>query len=47
MIGYFYPYTFANGTTESLNMDIFIDGSLVEIYVNVSVLLLRHSLKNC
>ncbi|KAJ4321859.1 hypothetical protein N0V94_002692 [Neodidymelliopsis sp. IMI 364377] len=34
MIGYFYPYTFANGTTESLHMDIFVDGSLVEVYVN-------------
>ncbi|EMD68595.1 hypothetical protein GGP41_003191 [Bipolaris sorokiniana] len=34
MIGYFYPYTFANGTTESLHMDIFVDGSLVEIHVN-------------
>lgn len=37
MLGYFYPYTFANGTTESLNMDIFLDGSLLEIYVNVSL----------
>jgi beta-fructofuranosidase len=36
MLGYFYPYTYANGTTESLNMDIFVDGSLVEIYINVS-----------
>jgi beta-fructofuranosidase len=36
MLGYFYPYTFANGTQESLNMNVFIDGSLVEIYVNVS-----------
>jgi beta-fructofuranosidase len=36
MLGYFYPYTFANGTQESLHMDIFIDGSLVEVYVNVS-----------
>ncbi|KAH3910442.1 hypothetical protein HBI56_204150 [Parastagonospora nodorum] len=34
MLGYFYPYTFANGTQESLHMDIFVDGSLVEIYVN-------------
>lgn len=34
VIGYFYPYTFANGTRESLHMDIFIDGSLVEIIVN-------------
>jgi len=36
MLGYFYPYTFSNGTQESLNMDIFVDGSLVEVYVNVS-----------
>lgn len=36
MIGYFYPYTFANGTQESLHMDIFVDGSLVEVIVNVS-----------
>lgn len=36
MLGYFYPYTFANGTKESLHMDIFVDGSLVEILVNVS-----------
>lgn len=34
MLGYFYPYTFKNGTQESLHMDIFIDGSLVEVYVN-------------
>lgn len=34
MLGYFYPYTFSNGTTESLHMDIFIDGSLVEVHVN-------------
>lgn len=37
MLGYFYPYTFANGTQESLHMDIFVDGSLVEVYVNVSL----------
>jgi beta-fructofuranosidase len=37
MLGYFYPYTFCNGTQESLNMDIFVDGSLVEIYINVSI----------
>jgi beta-fructofuranosidase len=36
MLGYFYPYTFSNGTQESLHMDIFVDGSLVEVYVNVS-----------
>ncbi|KAF3004814.1 hypothetical protein E8E13_003602 [Curvularia kusanoi] len=34
MIGYFYPYTFSNGTTESLNMNVFVDGSLVEVYIN-------------
>lgn len=34
MLGYFYPYTFADGTTESLHMDIFVDGSLVEVLVN-------------
>ncbi|CAG5146954.1 uncharacterized protein ALTATR162_LOCUS1960 [Alternaria atra] len=34
MLGYFYPYTFSNGTTESLHMDIFVDGSLVEVLVN-------------
>ncbi|KAI8939766.1 hypothetical protein NX059_003509 [Plenodomus lindquistii] len=34
MLGYFYPYTFSNGTQESLHMDIFVDGSLVEIIVN-------------
>jgi beta-fructofuranosidase len=38
MLGYFYPYTYSNGTTESLNMDIFVDGSLVEIYINVSLI---------
>ena len=36
MIGYFYPYTFSNGTTESLHMNVFVDGSLVEVYINVS-----------
>ncbi|KAF1935998.1 sucrose-6-phosphate hydrolase [Clathrospora elynae] len=34
MIGYFYPYTFSNGTQESLHMDIFVDGSLVEVIIN-------------
>jgi beta-fructofuranosidase len=36
--GYFKPYTFRekNGknTTESIQMSIFVDGSLVEVYVN-------------
>jgi beta-fructofuranosidase len=36
MLGYFYPYAFSNGTQESLHMDIFVDGSLVEVFVNVS-----------
>ncbi|KAF1843775.1 glycoside hydrolase family 32 protein [Cucurbitaria berberidis CBS 394.84] len=34
MLGYFYPYTFSNGTQESLHMDVFVDGSLVEVIVN-------------
>lgn len=34
MLGYFYPYTFSNGTQESLHMDIYVDGSLVEVLVN-------------
>ncbi len=37
MLGYYYPYTFTNGTTESLSMDIFVDGSIVEVIVNVSL----------
>jgi beta-fructofuranosidase len=36
--GYFYPYTIASedGSTaqESITMDVFVDGSLVEIYIN-------------
>jgi beta-fructofuranosidase len=42
MLGYFYPYTFENGTTESLHMDIFVDGSLVEVYVNVNTISLMN-----
>jgi sucrose-6-phosphate hydrolase SacC (GH32 family) len=38
VIGYFYPYTiqgdYGNATKEALTWDIFVDGSLVEIYVN-------------
>jgi beta-fructofuranosidase len=34
MLGYHYPYTFSNGSQESLHMDIFVDGSLVEVIVN-------------
>lgn len=37
-VGYFEPYRFEheNGeqTTESIEMDVFVDGSLVEVYVN-------------
>ncbi|KAJ5684425.1 uncharacterized protein N7477_000770 [Penicillium maclennaniae] len=33
-VGYFEPYQFANGSTESIEMDIFVDGSLVEVYLN-------------
>lgn len=35
--GYFYPYTVASdGSTaqESITMDVFVDGSLIEVYVN-------------
>ncbi|KAJ9657035.1 hypothetical protein H2201_008312 [Coniosporium apollinis] len=32
-VGYFYPYTIA-GKTEPLRMTVFLDGSLLEIYVN-------------
>jgi beta-fructofuranosidase len=31
--GFFQPYTL-NGTTEILNFDIFVDGSLIEIFIN-------------
>ena len=38
VIGYFYPYTmqaeYGNATQESLTWDIFLDGSLLEIYLN-------------
>ncbi|KAJ5307648.1 hypothetical protein N7476_008304 [Penicillium atrosanguineum] len=33
-VGYFEPYQFKNGSTEPIEMDIFVDGSLVEVYVN-------------
>lgn len=33
-MGYFEPYQFKNGSTESLEMNIFVDGSLVEVYMN-------------
>ena len=35
--GYFHPYTISSGgeeSSESITMDVFLDGSLVEIYVN-------------
>lgn len=35
-VGYFHPYTIA-GTTEPLKMTVFLDGSLLEIYVNVRI----------
>ena len=31
--GYFSPYT-VNGKTEAITFDIFVDGSIVEIYIN-------------
>lgn len=33
-VGHFEPYTYANGTTEDITMDFFVDGSLPEIFVN-------------
>lgn len=32
--GYFQPYTLSSGSTEPIAMDIFLDGSLLEVYVN-------------
>lgn len=34
VIGYFAPYSHAIGGVEDVVMDIFIDGSLVELYIN-------------
>ncbi|GAB7357282.1 hypothetical protein MBLNU459_g8251t1 [Dothideomycetes sp. NU459] len=38
VIGYFYPYTikgdYGNATQEPITMDVFVDGSLVEVYIN-------------
>lgn len=34
VIGYFAPYTYARTGVEDLELDIFIDGSLVELYIN-------------
>lgn len=31
--GYFYPYT-VNGAMEAITMDVFVDGSIVEVYIN-------------
>lgn len=36
VVGYFYPYTYAETGTEDVQMQVFIDGSLVELYINVS-----------
>ena len=33
-VGHFEPYMYANGTTEDMAMDIFVDGSLLEIFIN-------------
>ena len=41
VIGYFYPYTHQNGGTEDVVMDVFVDGSLVEVYINVSFFRIR------
>ncbi|KAL5422263.1 hypothetical protein PMIN04_004889 [Paraphaeosphaeria minitans] len=34
VVGYFYPYTFAKTGMEDIVMNVFIDGSLVELYIN-------------
>ncbi|KAF2444095.1 glycoside hydrolase family 32 protein [Karstenula rhodostoma CBS 690.94] len=34
VVGYFYPYTFAETGVEDIVMNVFIDGSLVELYIN-------------
>ena len=37
VVGYFSPYTYAvTGKMEDIHIDIFIDGSLLELYINVS-----------
>lgn len=33
-VGHFAPYTYANHTTESMSFDVFVDGSLLEIFIN-------------
>ena len=35
VVGYFYPYTSVKSGTESITMNVFLDGSLLEVYVNV------------
>lgn len=34
--GYFYPYTIKDKGQEAINMRVFLDGSLLEVYINVS-----------
>ncbi|KAF2798252.1 glycoside hydrolase family 32 protein [Melanomma pulvis-pyrius CBS 109.77] len=34
VVGYFYPYTFAKTGIEDVEMHIYLDGSLLEVYVN-------------
>lgn len=38
VVGYFYPYTikgdYGNATQEPITMDVFVDGSLVEVFIN-------------
>jgi beta-fructofuranosidase len=34
VVGYFKPYTMADGSTEAVDVTIFLDGSLLEIYIN-------------
>ncbi|KAL1601817.1 hypothetical protein SLS60_006732 [Paraconiothyrium brasiliense] len=34
VIGYFYPYTYDKAGMEEIVMNVFIDGSLVELYIN-------------
>lgn len=36
VVGYFYPYQYPTGV-EDLDINVFIDGSLLEVYVNVSL----------
>lgn len=36
VVGYFLPYTYAQTGTENVEMRVFVDGSLLEVYVNVS-----------